>query len=354
MKRNNKRALAQLIEQLVADSADIHGVNGATLSRDNIRVDAELMRAVESFSSLRADAGETVFFARELEYIKALTYDIKYPNLKATQVIPVSTEAGAGAETITYTSYNQVGMARILANYADDLPRADVKGEQFTANVRGIGTSYGYSIQDIRAAQMAGKPLQTRRAESARKANDILVNKIGFFGDATHGLLGLLTHPNVPVYVLPADGTDNSTRLRDKTPTQCLRDLNGMVQSMIRTTKGVETPNTMLLPPDTIAWLRSTPRSDVSDTTIAEFFLDNNGYIEELEDCVELQEAGPSGGDMIVCYRKDPNALTFEIPQPFEQFPPQQEGLEFEIPCHSRCGGVIIYYPLSLVKAEGA
>ena len=35
------------------------------------------------------------------------------------------------------------------------------------------------------------------------------------------------------------------------------------------------------------------------------------------------------------------------------QHPPQQKGLEFEIPVESRYAGLIIEYPLAFVKAEG-
>jgi hypothetical protein len=38
----------------------------------------------------RLDAAESAFFERELDHIKAQTYDIKYPMLKARQFVPVS------------------------------------------------------------------------------------------------------------------------------------------------------------------------------------------------------------------------------------------------------------------------
>lgn len=304
-------------------------------------------------ASQNFDANESVFFARELETVKSKTYDKKYPNLTAMQNIPVSFEADPGAETITYYQYESTGLAKILANYSNDLPRADVKGKPFTSIVKGIGTAYGYSIQDIRAAKKAGKPLEQRKASAARLANDQKVNQIAYFGDADHGLVGLFTHPNVTAYVLPADGTGSSTKFIDKTPDQVLRDLNGMVNKVVQLTQGVEAPDTLLLPADVIGDLSTRARSANSDTTILEFFLKNSPYIKEVKATPECKGAGAGGADLAMMYAKDPDKLTFEIPQPFEQFPPQAKGLEYEIPCHSRCGGVIIYYPLSLIKASG-
>lgn len=308
---------------------------------------------MDNIVSVNLDANETIFFARELEVIKARTYDVVYPELKATSLIPVSFEAGPGAETITYEQYDQLGAAKIIASYADDLPRVDIKGKQFTSNVRSIGESYGYSIQDIRAAAMAGKPLVARKAIAARRANDQLVNKIAFFGDAEHNLKGFLNAANVPVATVTNDGTSSTTFWANKTPDQILRDMNGAVNAMIDLTKGVEVPNTILLPIKQYTQISTTARSTTSDTTILEFFLKNNPSIKSVEWVNELKGAGTSGTDIMVVYNRSPEKLTLELPQAFEQFPPQERGLEFVVPCHSRCGGVIIYYPLSISISEG-
>jgi hypothetical protein len=38
---------------------------------------------------------------------------------------------------------------------------------------------------------------------------------------------------------------------------------------------------------------------------------------------------------------------------PFEQLPVQEKGLEYVVNCHSRIGGVLIYYPLSQYIMDG-
>ena len=124
----------------------------------------------ETIRSVNLDADQTMFFQRELEHIKSRTYDIRYAELKARSLIPVSGEAGPGAESITYYQYDMVGVAKIIANYATDLPRADVRGKKFTSPVESLGASYGYSVQDIRAAAKAGKPLEQRKANAARRS----------------------------------------------------------------------------------------------------------------------------------------------------------------------------------------
>ena len=132
---------------------------------DNLHYDAADLRAIEATG--RFDANESVFFARQLEYVKAKTYDIKRAPLNAMRLFPVSTETPEGATTITYRQYDGVGMAKIVANYANDLPRADVTGKEFTSPIRSIADAYGYNTQEIRSAMFAGVPLNAKKATQA-------------------------------------------------------------------------------------------------------------------------------------------------------------------------------------------
>ena len=42
----------------------------------------------------------SVFFARELDHVKAQSYDVEYPELTALSLFPITHEADAGAETV--------------------------------------------------------------------------------------------------------------------------------------------------------------------------------------------------------------------------------------------------------------
>lgn len=299
------------------------------------------------------DANESLFFARDLEKVKSKSYDVRYPEYTAMRVIPLATDAGIGVEVITYRQYDAVGFAKIISNYATDLPRVDLIGKEFFSKVKSLGDSYGYSVQDIRAAQFAGKPLEQRKANAARQAIEQQINTIAYTGDAASGLVGLFTHPNITTYTLPADGTGSTTTFKTKTPDQVLRDLNGMVNKVKELTKGVESPDTLLISHNVHGDISTRARSTTSDTTILEFFLKNSPYIKNVEVIPECASAGAGNTELAMMFKKSEDKLTLEIPQMFEQFPPQAKGLEFVIPCHARIGGVIIYYPLSVIKAEG-
>jgi len=327
---------------------------GASGSKNQVRMDT--MRMIQR--GLRCDANESLFMLRQLDYIKQQTYDIKYPELKARKLIPVSSEADPGAENIFYRQYDQSGIAKIISNYADDLPDADVVGKEYSATVKTLGASYKYSIQEMRAAIYGNVPLEQRKANAARRAIAQKENKIAFFGDADSGLVGFFNAPNVTSVTIPATGTGSATQWVSKTPDQILYDMNLVANTVVSTSLGIEEPDTLLLPLAQFNYVASTARSDYSDKTILNYFLENNPYIKQVEWVNELKGAGSSGSgsapyDRMYAYRRSPEVLTMEVPSDFEQLELEKRGLVYKVPCIERFGGVLVYYPLAIAYGDG-
>ncbi len=318
---------------------------------------------------LRFDSAEdaSVFFARELDYIKSQSYDVEYPEFTALKLFPISSEINPGAETVTYYSYDKTGLAKIISNYATDLPRADAKGKPTTASIKSVGDSYGYSVQEMRASRMAGKSLDVRKAEAARYQIDYLLNKIAWAGDVDAGLIGVLSTGNdIPLYTIPANGsyvdgnnTVPSTKWEHKSAAQILADINGMQKYAAKITKNVERPDTLVLPSDVYIDI-ATRQIDNTGYTVLKFILENAPYLKSVESAAELQadadDINPyasQGKNVAFMYTNNAKKLTIEHPLPFFQHPVQPKGLELVVPCEARTAGAMIYYPLSALIAVG-
>lgn len=295
---------------------------------------------------LNLDAGESIFFARELEHILTRMHDIQYPELRIRLFVPTNNEAGPGAESITYYQFDKFGMAKIISDYATDIPMADVKGEKFTSPVESIAIGFGYSLQEVRASAMAQRSLPTMKADAARRAHEQLVDEIGALGDAETGLTGVLNNANVP----SASATTGTWS--GATADQIIEDMNEAVETMITTTNAVESPDTQLLPIDSFNIVSS---RRVPDTTanILTYFMRSNAWIRNVDHWYRLATAGAGSTRRMLTYRRDPAKLELMIPQEFETLPVQERGLKFIIPTHSRIGGVVIYKPLSLNYRDG-
>jgi hypothetical protein len=298
------------------------------------------------------DAAENAFFERQLEQIRAKTYDIKYPAFRARQLIPVDNTIDPGAETVKYNQYNAVGLAKIVSSYADDLPRADIKGLEFRQPIKSLGASYGYNVQEIRAGKFAGLPLEARKANAARLAVEQAIDRIAALGDAVNNLTGFLNQPNAQIVTIP-NGASVSKLWSSKTGLEINSDLTAMANAVVSNTKGIETADTIVVPIAQYGQIASTPITSTATRTILDFFLGSNPWVKNLEYWFRLQGAGVGPSDRMVAYRKDPDALMLVIPQEFEQFPPTQDGLEFQIACHARIGGVTLFYPLSMAYGDG-
>ena len=315
-----------------------------------MKYDANDLRAIEA--SGRFDANESMFFARQLEAIKAQTYDVKRANLNALQLMPVSTDVPEGATTITYRQYDTVGMAKVIANYANDLPRADVTGKEFTSNIRSIGNAFGYNTQEIRSAIFAGVNLPARKAMAATRAHQEKINALAFTGDADHGLPGLISNANVPEVTLAADGTGSSKTFASKTADKIVRDVNALVNKIISQSKGVHRATEVWMPVEQYALIATTQNSTASDTTILQFLQQVHPGVT-FRQVVELDGAGASGADRMYAIENSRDNWAIEIPMMMKMYSPQQKGLEFEVPVESRFGGVIIEYPLSMCFSDG-
>lgn len=305
-----------------------------------------------NWASYNMDANEGVIFARQLEYVESKAYDVKYPTLKARELFPVDYSVPTGAQTYTYRMYDHQGVFSLITNYSDDFKRVNVTGVEVTGKIHSFGAAVEYSVQDVRAAAMAGVPLQDHEVRAARRASEQKLDDIVLNGEAAGNLYGIMTHPNIPNAAVPA-GVSTTTPWSTKTPDEILFDMNDIVTDMIDLTKGVEAPDTLILPHAQYELINNTARSSTSDTTILQFFLKNNAHIKKVESWYKLKGAYAGPLDVMIAYRNDPEVIEVVIPQEFELFPAQPKNMSFNIPCHARFGGVRVRYPLAISIRRG-
>ena len=307
----------------------------------------------KKFDAYKLDANESIFFKRQLEYIKAQTYDKKYRELKGLSLFPISSEPGPAATEITWRSWDKVGMAKMISDYATDFPRVDIFGTEQTIKVKGMGASYGYSIEEIRRAQMAGVPLESKRATMVREVIERKHDQIIWNGDTETGLKGFIGYPGTTEYTVPATGTGSTKTWPNKSSDQILTDMNGIVDGIIAATNGIEQPDTMLMPLESYRLISQKRLSDYTEKSVLKYFLENNPYIKRVEWVVELNTAGAGPSKRFMVYKNSPSHLEYFMPLPFEMYEADKRGMAFEVPAYSKSGGMAIYYPGSVGWADG-
>jgi len=235
---------------------------------------------------------------------------------------------------------------------ADDLPRSDINQTERSINIRSFGGSFGYTVQELRAAQMANVALEQRRANSVRRDYEEKVESVAMFGESTVNLAGFFN--NATVDIIAADKWFTTPGI---TAQEMNELLNYGVTAVVNGSNMKEEPDTILLAYEDYNKASTTRNSDSSDVTVLEYFLRTNPYIRNVEPINQLTK-GKNGGKLntsrMVVYKRDPEKLQLHIPQPLELFPPQQRNLQFIVPAHARVGGVAIYYPKSVIYVQAS
>ena len=291
-----------------------------------------------------------LFLERQLEFIRPQIFEVAYADIKYPTILPVTSEAGQGAQTFTYRIMDSTGEFKLIADAADDLPRADISQVEKSINIRSFGGSFGYTVQELRAAQMANIALEQRRAQAVRRAYEEKVEEVALFGESSVGLAGFFNNSTVDVVTANKWFTDSGT-----TAQEMLELLNYGVTGIINASQMKEQPDTILMAWNDYREISTRRNSDSSDVTVLEYFLRTNPYINNIEPINQLDKtkSGLSTNRMVV-YKRDPGKVQLHIPQPLELFPPQQRGLEFIVPAHARVGGVALYYPKSAIYVQAS
>lgn len=305
----------------------------------------------------------SIFVAEQLRHVRREVLEQQFPEylMADGKLVPVPVPGSSdaipiGAQTYTYYLQTMVGEAKIISNPGDDLPTADVFTEARIGRVYDVGDSYRYSDMDLEHAQFAGVNLTTMKANAAKKAMMVKIDKIGYIGDADYNILGLCNQPNVPTFSVPNDGAAASTTWASKTPLQILRDLRDFSAITPNSTHMIEYCDTLLLPPLEYWRVAQTFLDAGATITILEAFLKTNqatGGITNVQPIPYLAGAGVGGTNIMVAYARRQDKVKFHIPMPFTPKAPQEINLHYKVPCRMKTGGVELTYPLSMIYGYG-
>lgn len=264
--------------------------------------------------------------------------------MNGLSLVPVSSEAPEWAETVTERIYDMVGMAKVIANYADDLPRADVAMTERAVKVKNIGAAYGYNLQELKAASANQTDLPSSKARAARRAVEVKMNEIALLGDKEFGLNGFINHPNL-------GETSVTGGWKTATADAVLADLDNLHDTVVLQSKGVHQPTHLLLSLTDYQTLSSKYMNTADKVDVLTFFKRKHPNLT-IQGLWELEKAGTGNKNLAICYEKSLDNLTLETPQDFTQLPAQERNLELVVNCVARVGGVFLRYPLSATKAE--
>ena len=164
-----------------------------------------------------------------------------------------------------------MGIAKLISDYAEDLPPVSRALELKTNEIREYGVSYGYSEFELMQWLTAGIDLSRDEAETARRKIDEKVDEVLFVGDKDANTTGFLNNANVPMVVVPT-GAGGGTAIRGKTLLEIIATFQAMIDTVRNNTRRTVKADTVLLPHDAFVYLSTTPKDETGgDLTILEY-----------------------------------------------------------------------------------
>lgn len=307
------------------------------------------------------DAVQSGIFARQLEEIDTELYNVKYAKLEALELVSAK-PLNPGAESYTWRQFDARGVAKFTSNYANGSPRVDVSGVETTSFVKSCRSAFGFNVQEIRAAQMAGLPLDALRAMTARRMINEALNTVALLGNTEFNLPGLFALTSTNTVSLPNGAVGGSPTWATKSGDEIVADMVAILDKIPNTTNEVERPTRLLMAYDLLRFISAkrlnttgagAPVNGGGDRTVLEQIKQVRPGVE-IRGALYLNTAGAGSTSRIMAYDPSRENMEWLLPIPFESFQPQLQGMEWVVECHARAGGIVLRYPLTVCYADGA
>jgi hypothetical protein len=313
----------------------------------------------------RADAADLPYAVRQLEHVFAQAVEARYPNLgfvdQSDPIIPWNTEVQAGSRTWVQYMYDGAGEAVFVGLVGDgDIPYVTVLGAEITGRIENIAIGYGYNRRELRSAALAGDNLDARKGSIAKRAHAEKIHFTAAWGREDLGLRGLFNHPNIAV-LDAADKANGGTSWDSATPSEILADINALLSSLPDNSNELYKATDVLLPGPKMRVLEQRQLSEDGNNatvTILEMVRKSHPGVtfRECNDLRAINSQGNLADDAMFAYIKGGEfGAQLVIPggMYFEQYPPQESGLNIKIPCESETGGVKLEHPLGCARLDG-
>lgn len=292
-------------------------------------------------SASKAD-GLGIWTVEQMKQTLKRQYEAAYPETSALALFPVTTELAPTTRIFEYMKFDGVTMAKIIADYTDDLPTVDATHSLETGRVHRLGNAWLISIDEIKTGQALGTSLSDRKASLAREGHESLVNELVFQGSKPHKILSVFDHPNITRVTSAAGAWADPEKASD--------ELEDLIAKMEELTKGKHKITDIVIPPSQ----RKLLAKRMPETTMSylQWFESQNSGIT-ISSISELEDIDGIGTKAVLAYEKDPLNMSIEIPEAFNMLPMQAKDLHFKVPCTSKATGLIVYRPLTIIMLVG-
>lgn len=286
----------------------------------------------------------------DLEQIDSTIYEPKREELIARTILNVKTDIDAGVESFGYDKLSESGEAKITAYGTDDVPLVDADLDRVTQKVVSIEDGFRLKKQELRAARLSGRPVESTKAAVARRVIAETENEIVFLGNSDHDIDGLVNAASINTYDVPIDSDGDGTEWQYKTGLEIIADIRD-ARKKVNSVTGFNS-DSLGLPSEQYQQLEK-PINDYNTNTVMSY-LNEMGWFDRIFETSFLEGADPDGAnDCGLILDTEPENMEIALPLDVERGDPFVErNNDVTIALEERLGGLILRYAKAICRFD--
>lgn len=331
----------------------------------DFRADADqrarfLINAFEPSFEMRVDAEGIGFVSRDLLQVMTTQFEVQYPELLGMVFLPPPRDRlDPGATHFTWQTTDFAGEAKVAQSLDDRAPTVDVSVlEEAPTPFFNVTQAWAWTVDDLRAAAFARRPLPRLKPEAARKIIAVKMDDLHLVADGTpkwYGIRGLFHLQNTHTYTLP-NGGSGDPRWERKTGPEIYDDLYEIANAPSKATNGIEVTSHIGLP-GTLALQATKKRmGDGNSESALDYFLRQqrtvNPAFQGIIVSAKLETAGATSNRRVMSYMRRNDKVFRADSVEYEEFQPTIDGPRARIEGRSRTAGAKAAFPKSICYAD--
>lgn len=292
--------------------------------------------------------GASVALAQRLEALAAEIVMEDSEPLVLRSLLSNAPDVGPWAESYAYQTVEAEGEAKVIANYADDLPSPSFNGPKVTHNIIGYGAKAEWSLQDLERSVALQMDLPSEQLREARAMWDRGLEDCLAFGNSTFGIPNGLANQTTGTGAAQVQSTTASSAswtgtINNAAAVAMLGDLSNLVAEHEAAHLGLYPATHLILPPGALQRTKQALLTE-SGKTVAQHFMEANPGVQMVASTKfgNVDSVGDSYDGRGLILNNSPRVVQAIIAREFSMLAPQPKNLAFIVPGYGRTGGVAI------------
>lgn len=232
------------------------------------------------------------FTSQMTEYIDLELEKMDYPATTYREVFTLRTSIPEGADTYTKNEFEANGQADWIPEDPNKIPMLAVGVAPTSRVLKRCGEGYSITRDEILRATQARMPVDMDKPTEARRIVEEMLDRVYWLGDASVGIYGLLSHPNIPSNAA-ATGTWSTA-----TAAQIEADILAVINRRVGVHKIVNVRYRIGLPISQYLTITQKRMSDYISLTVAEWLVQRIPQVTGFFATDRLDGAGAASADV--------------------------------------------------------